>query len=446
MRYALLGKDERHAYILDKLRAEGHEGRLLARTNTGSWRGMVNRAASLQEIREWQPDTVLIDSPGFGPLAKTLADEGYRVFGGSNLQDRLQENYLFGLSVLEAAGVPTIEHSKFTNLEDAIEYSNSRQHAWLMRLPDNRVFTFPDTIALQLHFEKIYAAGEVPQQFALQRGYPDSIPTGPRSHEICLNPMFYLCGLFNAEGLMQPAFRMTTAHNLLPEGMGVPTYEGVSLQPVSISDPCVQQTLAKLQETLKSVNYCGWVWLGCVEEWSSVPRKADEPEYGYQTRALDFRVQAPDGFWAAVLGGLRMSTHYFFDRVLNPRRPNTPFDFFPGTVVSRKLSIPPYPFSEASWLTQSEQQTTRRELLPKITFARNQQVFWSEVAEEEPGKLQPTGPVLGYAVGQGESSWEALRDLSRSLSCCQIPYLQVKVEDGMDQLHLDLLNSNGRTL
>lgn len=435
MKYCLLGRDESHAYILDRLKAEGHEVLLLARTKTGAWEGLLERAASLQVVREWKPDIIIIDSTGFGPIAKTLADEGFKVFGGSNLQDSLQKDYLFGLGVLEAAGVPTCEHSRFTALEDAVDYLQTKDQAWAMRTSDGMVSNFPSTIALQLHLEKCYQDGEVPANFALQRGFPDNVDGG-----IALNPMYYLVGLFNSQGLMQPCFKMTTAHNLLPSGQGIPTYEGVNLQPIPIQDEKIQSTLKKLQPTLKTVNYTGWVWVGCTDEW-------DKKKNEYCTRAMDFRVSPPDGFWAALLGGLQMSVEHFFGRVLSPRKTdhaNTPFEFTPGVVVSRKLTLPPYPLTEAPWLEPKER-TRLRSTTPDVCVPRTPGVFWSDVAAGEGGCLQVTGPVVGYATGNGASSGEALRDLGRAVQMLKIPYLQVKCEDGLECLHLDLLPSpNGK--
>lgn len=434
MRYCLLSRDDRHGYILDKLANEGHDTLLLSRTDSGAWGGMLDRAPNLNAVREWKPDVVVIDSPGFGPLAKTLSDEGIAVFGGNKLQDRLQDNYLFGLGVLEAAGVPTCDHSRFTSIEDAVDYSQGKDQAWAMRTTDGKLKNFPSTVGLQLHLEKLYQDNEVPNEFALQRGFPDVGEGG-----IHLNPMYYLCGLYNEVGLMQPCFKMSTAHNLLPDGMGVPTYEGVTLQPLSITDPDVVKTLAHIQPTLKTVKYTGWVWIGVCSDY-------DKKSQDYTTRALDFRVTPPDGFWAALLGGLRMSAHYFFDRVLNPRKGNvnTPFDFSPGYTASRKLSLPPYPMTEAHWLNPG-QQSGMRGFTPDVCVTRNSNVYWCDVCKHE-DEVRTCGPVLGYGVSSGDSSSDALRGVSKLVSSLAIPYLQVKVEDGMGELHLDICSPAGRII
>jgi len=425
VKYALIGRDERHGYLLDALRKEGHEVKMLSRARTGAWDGMLDRLSDLQSLREWGPDLVLVDSPGFGPLIKTLGEEGFRVFGGSKLADRLDGNYLYGLSILEGAGVPTVEHSRFTDVTDAVDYTMGKQQPWALRTPDGTFLNFKDTPALQLHLEKLYTAGG-PSEFALQRGYPDVSSDG-----LMLNPMYYLVGLYNSTGLMSPCFRMSTAHNLLPHSMGVPSMEGVSLKVESLDSSAVESTLLKMQKALGAVNFTGWVFLGCLEEW--------DKDEGYTTKVLDFRVSAPDGFWAALLQGLNMSFEHFLDRVMNPRRPNTPFEFQDGCVVSRKVSLPPYPLTQARWVNKPLQ-----DLLPDISWHRSQSVYWVDVKSLD-GMLTPSGPVVGYVAARGRDSGDALHALGLVVNTLNIPYMQVKVEDGMDCLHLDLLQ-NGRTM
>ena len=43
VKYALIGRDERHGYLLDALRKEGHEVKMLSRARTGAWRSEERR-------------------------------------------------------------------------------------------------------------------------------------------------------------------------------------------------------------------------------------------------------------------------------------------------------------------------------------------------------------------------------------------------------------------
>src|ERR1017187_5363091 len=146
MKVLLISKDERHSFLLEQLESEGNEVRLMSKTDTGAWQGLVARAHNLEEVREFGPDMVIIDSPGQGALAKLLVDEGFKVFGGSKLQDKLSENYLFGISLLETAGVDTLDYTAFDNVPDAAEYIQGKRHPWLMRHPDGSSHSEPDDV------------------------------------------------------------------------------------------------------------------------------------------------------------------------------------------------------------------------------------------------------------------------------------------------------------
>lgn len=425
MKCLLISRDERHAFLLEQLESEGNEVRLLAKNDTGAWKGLVERTKNLEEARKWEPDIVVIDSPGFGPLAKTLQDDGYKVFGGSKLQDKLAENFQFGMSILEAAGVPTSDYTKFDSISDAAEYVQGKRRPWLFRYPDGRFHCCSTDVDLQLYMEGINAAGLFPDTFSIQKGFPEFINAG-----IMLRPQFYLVGFFNSEGLMNPVLQMDMAYNLLPDGQGVPTVEGVNLRPVELNADDVDKTLRKLEKTLTAMRYCGPVFLGCMTDWEDGER---------HVCAVDVQMSPPDGFWAAAVRGLTMPLQNFLDRVCNPRRPNTPYEFYKGFVCSRKLTLPPYPYTEAPWTSPAGRYQLAKAGIPPTRFRREPWgVYWNDVfqAEGEPGFLQASGPLLGYVVGRGDCCQDAAREAQKIAGSCAIPYAQMKVDDGLAEFNL----------
>ena len=423
MKALLISQDERHSFLLEQLEAEGNEVRLMARRDTGAWRGLVERVHNLEEAKAFGPDLVLIDTPGQGALAKLLQDEGFKVFGGSKLQDKLADNYLFGMSLLENAGVDTLDYTQFTDVTEASEYINGKHHPWMLRHPDGTCHNCKDDIEMQLHLEGLYQNGGLPKVFTLQKGLPDYVDGG-----MALRPQYYLVGLFNSEGLMNPALRMDIARNILPDGQGVPTIEGCQVTPVKTDSDLPKKTLKKLEKTLQGLRYTGWVFLGCTADWDG---DSDS------TVVVDFQMTPPDGFWAACARGLNMRLDHFLDRALNPKRPNTPFEFYPGYVTSRKLTLPPYPYTEAPWVTAEIRGKMARTGIPKTVFHREKWgVYWNDVFATEDGKLEACGPLLGYVVGRGETYESSAREAQKIAMGIPIQYAQVKVDDSMAEINL----------
>ena len=424
MKVALVAMDERNAFLLEQLEREGHEVCLLSRNYTGAWEGLVPRSKGFREVVEWGPDVAIVDSPGLGSAAKALTDSGIPTLGGGKLMDKINDNYLFGMSFLSAAQVRTSEFERFTDAADAAEYVHGKSRPWLFRNSDGTCRCCRDDVDLQFYMESLIQAGKMPAEFAVQLGFPEHL-----DKELMLRPQSYWCGLYNSTGLMNPCLRLDVAHNLLPAGQGVPTVEGVNLRPVAIGEASV---LRQLEKPLRAINYTGWVFVGCVRDWDE--RTGESVEC-----AVDIKTQPPDGFWAAILRGLTMSFANFLDRAANPKRPNAPFEFWPGHTASRKLSLPPYPLTEAPWLSDAQRQDLGRNLLPPTRFRREPWgVYWSEVWQppEDRGYLHARGVNLGYVVGRGTSHIEAVEEAMRVTANLPIQFAQVRVEDGLAEFNL----------
>lgn len=78
----------------------------------------------LPKVEDWSKaltdDTVILfDMTGLGELADELRKEGYAVFGGSKLADRLEHDRDFGLEVMRQCGIEVPETKSFTSFDDA---------------------------------------------------------------------------------------------------------------------------------------------------------------------------------------------------------------------------------------------------------------------------------------------------------------------------------------
>lgn len=219
----------------------------------------------------------------------------------------------------------------------------------------------------------------------------------------------------NSRGLMDPCFVLSQCKGLAGDGTGIQTTEGLTLKRISCEHSIVQVTLAKTAESLHKLGHQGPVFMECV--------CCEDEDYNTSIECLDFYFTPPDGFWAAFARGLDMPLFYFLDRLANPRRPRTPFDFTGGYVSARKLSIPPYPLTEAPWLSPEERRSLSS-LMPVYEVFHSEDVYWSGVQRKN-GMLKVLSPVLGYITAKGAAAHNTLDDIKYTASELNIPYAQV---------------------
>ena len=345
MKVLLVSKNETHAFLLNELEKEGQETLLLSREDTGAWEGIVKRAANPREALEWGPDLAIFDGPGFAPLADKFKDAGVKTLCGGKFHDRLCSDFMFGMDLMHVNKVITPNITKFDNIPDAVEHLTGRDQPWLYRNRSGKQHGAACSMDMQIFLE---SRADDDEPFYLQRAY------SPMLDRSCLSrPEFWVAGLFNGKGLMTPSLYFQKSHNLLPEGLGVPTCEGVSMRTVPSSSKLIQKTLGGLELSLKAMGYTGWVFLGCIVDYAPEGRCSPEDDcgpMGMQPVVIDCSAQPPPGFWAAFLRGLKMPFHLFLDRAANPRSRNTPFEFWDRWLVSRKITVP-LPFTEADWLS-----------------------------------------------------------------------------------------------
>lgn len=442
MKVLLVAQNENHAFLLHELHREGQEAMLLSREDTGAWEGIVKRASNPQEALDWGPTVALVDGPGFAPLADKFSKAGVQVFNGGKFRDRLSRDFMFGMDLLGVNHVHTPDITRFETVAEASEYMIGKDHPWLYRSSTGETHSAPSTVDMQMFLETV-----PDETFFLQRAY------NPLFGDTFLaRPEFYLAGLFNEKGLMNPALYFQKSMNLLPEGLGIPTVEGVTMFSVSQEAELVQQTLGSLELSLKALGYTGWIFLGCIMDYAEntkrSPRIRSKPQPISDPGKIvpvvtECSPDPPPGFWAAFLRGLKMPLHLFLDRACRPLSRNTPYEFWPGWTCSRRVTVPPYPFCEAPWLGIPDRLALHG-MLPKTLVPKEEWgIYWNSVSESG-SSLEVVGPVVGYAVGRGDSQVEAIREVRNAVQALPLPCKQAKVEpDPVCEFDLPVLDSWG---
>lgn len=396
MKILLISKDERNAFLLQRIQDEGHEAKLLSRQVMGVWDGPM--AKSPKDALDWGPDIILVDGTGFGDLVQWFRDRDIPVVGGTSFADKLAKEYSTSLLFLEASKVTIPEYYDVETAEGIDDYLRATDRPWRVVGGDRHFRAFDDMARLEAFLE----SNPEYKNFVM---VPDLQLPG--------TTQFRLGGFINRRGLMNPAFRVVSVEGPL-EGVS----EGVTLKRLASGHPVVQATLGKVADRLYSMGYQGTVFVDC-------HAAIEDPEMDdNEVVVSDLTLNPPDGFWASLLRGLEMPVHFFLDRLVNPRRPDTPWEFSSQFVSSCKLSMPPYPMVEADWVTP-EQRKTLLQMMPKAKFYADSHIYWNGVSRTKDGMLKPLAPILGYLTGKGESSEESWVEIQGAKRDLKSPYAQI---------------------
>lgn len=428
----LIGEDESNSFLLQRLLDEGCEVRLITRRALPGV-STLPRALTPEEAREWDPDYVLCDSPGFGTYLKRFRDRGALVLGGGPMTDKFDSDVATALAYLDAANVPTCEYQRFSDVASAVDYVIHSTKPWRLITGNRESVGFPNGMDLCSHLEEENDKGTLPDQFILHRDFP-----GILDGELSLWSNFHVTGFVHEKGLMNPCFAVSIAHR----SEGIPTKEGVTMFPLPTSHPIIRLTLERLALGLGKINYCGPVTLGClIRPGADHDGWEDWENWDDRIAVHDMSLTPPPGFWAAFLAGLEMPLHFFLGRLLTPARGNNPFDFWEGVVSSRKLTLPPYPTTEAPWLTP-EQKAELTKYMPSVPMPYKPNVLWNGLRVEGGAVVQAPQPVLGYLTGKARSTEQSLATIQDEFDFLGIPYAQVynglKVSFDVDMLPLRL--------
>lgn len=421
MKILLMSKDERNAFLLKRLIDEGNEVKLLTRRGTGSWDGIIDKAGAPSEALAWGPDVVVVDTPGFGGVVKRFRERGLKVVGGGAYNDKTDEDYVTTMMFLEASGCSVCDYQDFRDINEAHKYIQGKDQLWRFIFPHRESRTFQGWQELSIFMDKLDLEGRLPVKFILARAH------GQHSEKLNEQPYdpvplrgdFTVAGFVNSRGVMDPCFILSRCCGLVGENQGIPTTEGVTLTRLPQDHPVVALTIGKVQENLYGLGYEGPVFFDCTVEGSYADGARPT------VKALDFTLTPPDGFWAAFARGLEMPLHYFFDRLLNPRRPRTPFEFTAAYVSSRKITIPPYPLTEAPWLNEKQQYALHSAMPPMVPIHDNGHVYWNGIRGAGDGMKEIVHPVVGYVTGKAGNPHGSLEEIRREAMSIKIPYSQI---------------------
>lgn len=122
------------AYIMKK---EGHDVRLFIDDieRKANFDGMVEKMEDWDAGVEWvgKDGLIVFDDVGYGAMQDDLRRQGYSVFGGSAMADKLEFDRAYAQDVFEEHGLKKLETVNFTSLRECRDFLSSHPGSWVIK-------------------------------------------------------------------------------------------------------------------------------------------------------------------------------------------------------------------------------------------------------------------------------------------------------------------------
>jgi phosphoribosylamine-glycine ligase len=408
---ALRVQQEDNQVLLYHFKAFARERQLYA--------GLIPQPQNVQAGLRWNPDVVIFDQVGEGTVADRIRSDGFAVWGGSAVMDKMENDRAFGLKLMKQAGIRIPETHVFKTAAEAMPFIDEhRTERWVLK-PLARAATastYPSKNAEDLvHFlEKWSTTDEAKQPFLLQR-FMDGIEI---STEVWVE---------HGE-IVWPANATLEEKRFGVGGLGPNIGCSSSLvYGYQVDDPIlVQRGIGKLAAWLKKNDYHG------VLDLNSIVNPDDRYPYGLE--------------WTARMGfsaiyALAEVTDGEIGRVLYEAAKGTlkRYPIRPGLGYSVRVSIQPYPANE---LFEDEMYAKVMEPAGAIDIRipiGDPHVWPLDVRLDENGNIETAGydGVICELTARGQTIEEARDAVRRTFDLIEIPNAYARLADGADRALAD---------
>lgn len=289
--------------------------------------GMVPKVRDWKAEVEWADVIVFDDVLGQGALAAELRKKGKLVIGGTPYTDRLEDDRSFGQSELKRHGVKILPYEEFDDFDKAIEYVKAKPDAYVIK-PSGEAANIKkllfvgqedkgeDVLRVLEAYKKTWS-GEV-KHFQLQKRVMSGV-------EVAVG------AFFNGHEFVYPINVNFEHKKLFPGDLGVATGEMGTSMFWSKPNKLFNDTLRKMEPTLKQEGYVGYIDINCIVNGYGIYPLEFTARFGYPT----LHIQAES---------LLTPLGEFFFRMAN----GDTFEFRTksGFHLGTRIVVPPFPFDD----------------------------------------------------------------------------------------------------
>ncbi len=123
------------------LKKEGHAVKLFIKNKSDkqNFDNLVDKTNNWKKELDWvgKSGLIIFDDVGWGKIQDSLRKKGYKVFGGCDVADKLEQDREFGQKIFREVGLKTVELKDFDDIEDAIIFIKNNPKKWVIKCNDH---------------------------------------------------------------------------------------------------------------------------------------------------------------------------------------------------------------------------------------------------------------------------------------------------------------------
>lgn len=399
-----------------RLKEEGHKVTVFIKDKSFKrcGDGLIDKVDTFEQGLSKNPTFVLFDLSGDGKLADVTRKRGFKVIGGSEMADKLEEDRQFGLDVAKKYGIKVPKGSEFKSVSEAINFVKKSPKGYAVKISggdagcaSSYVSKDASDMVDYLQYQKEQGKIKDGMDFILQEKV-DGV-------EISTEVWF-------SDGVPLLPYNSTFENKkFMPGDLGPATGCETSLvfPYLSSSPKIIEKTLGRMFSLFQSLKWTGPMDINCI-----VSEKDYEPYF------LEFTPRLGYSAIYALAAMIETGLGDFLYDVASGNANRVPIRHSWGT--SLKISVPPYPL-------EPENPLIWRELYGEIEGARIKlkpnKGFWPIDVKKGHGKdMEASGVngIIGECTGAGNTIDSAWNQSKKVFEEVDVPNKMGRILDGID--------------
>src|SRR3989338_102128 len=397
---------------------DGHQVKyyIKDKVNKDSADGFVEKTEDWKKEIDWADIIIFDDVLGQGEKAEKLRKQGKFVIGGTIYTDRLEDERSFGQEQLKKNGVNVLPFYEFTDFNEAIEFVKNNPNRYVIKpsgeAQNRKSLLFvgeedngADVIRVLESYNKVLPG--VIKSFQLQKRISGV--------EIAVG------AFFNGKKFITPININFEHKKLFPGDLGPPTGEMGTTCFWSEPNRLFTATLQKMETTLASEGYIGYIDLNCIVNANGIYPLEFTSRFGYPTISIQ-----QEGI-AIPIGEFLYNLASGEDFVLKTKK---------GFQIGVRIVVPPFPFKDKIASANAKNSTI---IFKKPDF-NGIHIEDVKLVNGEWALAGESGVVL-IVVGTGQTMKEAQKQAYHRIRNILIPHMYYRTDIGdrwfedSDKLH-----------